>query len=86
MAVNERRPAHRVDQRFDVFDLALDRVGRGIAAVAAAAPVVSNDGEVRRKAGGQCGRIRARPERASDQDQRGALARPVVGDGGTIFR
>jgi hypothetical protein len=42
-----------IDQRFDVLDLALDRIGRCTAAVAAAPPVVGVDGEVRHQLGGQ---------------------------------
>jgi hypothetical protein len=36
MGVHRRRPSGLGDQRADVFDLALDRVRRGVAAVAAA--------------------------------------------------
>jgi hypothetical protein len=38
--------ARRVDHRLDVLDLSLDRVGRRVPAVASAAAVIVQDGEV----------------------------------------
>ena len=76
------------DQRFDVFHLALDRVRRGIAALAAAAPIVGEHGEMLREQRRKLRRRaeRAVAERAVDQDQRRAAPRPLEGDRGAIFR
>ena len=40
------RAASRVDERLDILNFALDRVGLRIATVAPASPVVVEDGEV----------------------------------------
>jgi hypothetical protein len=83
-AGSERAGAgYRLDDRGQVGDLAVGGVGRGVAAVPAAAPVEGADGE----AAGQAGRRHERPpvaERADDDDQRRAVAGPVVGDDGAV--
>src|SRR5881227_3573389 len=49
MPENERGPARLVDESFDIFDLALDRIGWCVGTCASATPIVGKDGEVRRK-------------------------------------
>jgi hypothetical protein len=47
VAEHVRGAARLLDERLEVIDLAFDRVGRRVAAVAAPAAVVRRDGEVR---------------------------------------
>src|SRR6516165_10591411 len=71
-----------VDQRLDVADLPVDRVGQRVPALASPAAVKAVDGEVRREQLGQLrpGTGRVDGQRAVDQDQRRSLALLVVGD------
>jgi hypothetical protein len=82
VAIEERRAAGAVDQRIDVLDLPVHRVGQGVPAPAAAAAVVAVDGEVRREQPGRlrlaAGRVDA--QRAVDQDQGRPFAGLVVRD------
>jgi hypothetical protein len=77
-APHVRRSACLLDQRLEVFDLACDAVGRRVAALAAAAPVVRENRESLRE---ERGKRSARPhsamaECAVDQDQRRPLPKP----------
>jgi hypothetical protein len=82
VAVEERRAAGAVDQRLDVVDLPVDRVGQRVPALAAAAAVIAIDREMRREQLGQLrpGAGRMDCQRAVDQDQGRSLALLVVGD------
>ncbi len=86
MAIEERRAAGVVDQRLDVLDLPVHRVGQGVPAPAAAAAVVAVDSEVWREQLGQlrlaAGRVDA--QRAVDQDQGRPFADLVVPDRGAV--
>ena len=82
MTVQERRAAGAVDQRLDVVDLPVDRVGQRVPALAAAAAVEAKDREMRREQLGQLrpGAGRMDRQRAVDQDQGWSLALLVVSD------
>ena len=82
MAVEERLAAGAVDQRLDVVDLPVDRVGQRVPALAAAAPVKAVDREVRCEQLGQLlpGAGGMDGQRAVDQDQGRSLALLVVSD------
>ena len=82
----ERRTARRLDHRLDVLDLALDGIGLGVAAVAAASPVVVEDGEVRRQLlrDGRVGHAVDGP--AADEHDRRSLAQLVERDRGAVPR
>src|SRR5690554_2712193 len=81
-----RLPAGRVDDRGEVLDLTLHRVGLGVTAVAAAAAPVIHDAEP-----GGCKVLPQRHvlapvvEPTPDEDERGPVtAEPVVTDGGAV--
>ncbi len=80
--------AGRAEHGLDVVDLALDRVGKGIAAAATAAPVVAKDGEVAcQRLGQRAARAHgARTERAVDEDQRMAPAALLAGNRRSVAR
>src|SRR5205823_11155326 len=70
VTVQERRAAGAVDQRLDVVDLPVDRVGQRVPAPASAAAVVAVDRETGREQPGQLpGAGRMDGQRAVDQDQ-----------------
>jgi hypothetical protein len=81
---NARLPARVADHRGEVFDLAIDRAGGAVPAVAAAAPVVGHRGEVRGEHRRQPGDAGPVVERTADQDHRRAAARPLQGDRGAV--
>ena len=86
VAVNRRGPAGLGDERTEVFDLALDRVRRGVTALAAAAPVVVDHGEMPRQLLGEravCGPALQRP---ADQDHRVAVPESLEGDRSPVPR
>src|ERR671916_221886 len=80
MAVHRRRPPGLGDEGADVFDLALERVRGGVAAVAPAPTIVVKHGEMLRQLLG--GRAHQSPvaHRSAHQDDRQTLAQPVEGD------
>ena len=49
----ERRAARLGDERFEILDLALDRIRRGVAALASTTTVVGDDAELWRERLGQ---------------------------------
>jgi hypothetical protein len=53
VAVEERRAAGAVDQRLDVVDLPVDRIGQRVPALAAAAAIKAADRETWREQPGQ---------------------------------
>ena len=76
-----------LDQRFEIFDLSLDRVRLGVTALAVTAAIVVEHREPLGEAGGEVRRARiegAVLSRAADQDDRGAVANAVEHDGGAI--
>src|SRR5260370_40851032 len=54
MTENERGSTGLVDESFDIFDLALDRVGGRISTVASATAVVGEEGAMRRQISRKC--------------------------------
>ena len=80
VAEHEPRTADGIEQCREVLDLALDRVRRGVAAVAPAPPVVGHHREPRREHRGQIGRCRPVAQGATDDDQRRAVTRPLERD------
>src|SRR5918998_5549946 len=80
MAVHRRPPSGLVDEGADVFYLALDRVRRGVAAVAPAPAVVVEHSEMLRQLLG--GRAHQSPvaHRPAHHDDRRTIAQPVEGD------
>ena len=86
MAVHRRRPPGLGHKGADVFDLALDRVRGGVAAVAPSPTIVVEHGEMLRQLLG--GRVHQSPvaHRPAHQYDRRAVAEPVEGDGGAILR
>jgi hypothetical protein len=82
------RPARRLDERVEVLDLALDRVARRVAAVAAPAAVVADHAEPRREQPAELSPAlpAAIAERAADEDQRRPVAGAVVGDRRAVGR
>jgi len=82
VAVEERRAARAVDQRLDVVDLAVDRVGQRVPALATATAIKAVDREPRREQRGQLrpGAGRMNRQRAVDQDQGRSLTVCVVRD------
>jgi hypothetical protein len=85
-AVEVRRSADRRDQRVDVLDLSLDRIRQGVAAPAAAAPRVVDDGEVLGQLGNERGVLGAVVDPSADQDHGGAASRALVGDRRAVLR
>jgi hypothetical protein len=81
---HRRRPAGRGEHGVEVLNLSLDRVRRGVAAVAAPPAVVVEHLEVGRQQLGQVRVDRPGGRRAADQDDRRALTQPVEGDGGAV--
>ncbi len=79
-------PTRRVDHRGEILDLALDGIRLGVAAIAAAPPVVAVHSEARRQQPGELdlAGIAAVTERAGNQDQRVTVAFAVVGDDGPV--
>jgi hypothetical protein len=75
-----------LDHGLEVLDLALDGVGRRVAALAATAAVVGVDGEAIGQLGGEraTGAEGAVTEGAVDQDEGRALACLLVGDKGPV--
>src|SRR5215217_775195 len=86
MSVHRRRPTCLGDESAEIFDLALDSVGCGVAAVAPAATVVIEDGEMLCEL--LCGRAGQSPvaHRSAHHDYRQTIAQPIEGDGGAIRR
>jgi len=84
MAVHRRRPTSLDYESANVFDLALDRVRPGVAAVAPAATVVIQHGEMLRQL--LCGRTGqcTVAHRAPHHDDMPTIAQPVEGDLGAI--
>ena len=84
MGVHRRLPPGLGDESADVFDLALDRVGRGVPAVAPA--VVVEHGDILRQLLG--GRAHQGPvaHRSAHQVDRRTIAQSVEGDGGAVAR
>ena len=69
MAEHERRVAGHIDERREVLDLAIDRVGWRIRAVAAAAAVVGDDRQLIGQARGEVGDRPPVGQRAVDDDE-----------------
>src|SRR3712207_3138568 len=86
MAVHRRRPPGLGDEGANVFDLALERVRGGVAAVAPAPTIVVKHGAMLRQLLG--GRVHQSPvaHRSAHHDDRRAIAQPVEGDGGAVSR
>jgi hypothetical protein len=76
--------AGRLDQRLEVLDLALHRVGLGVAATPAAAPAVVEDGEARGQFLRERDVLRAVDGAAADEDDPRAVAGALVGDRGPV--
>src|SRR6266567_2236050 len=85
MTENERGSTGLVDESFDIFDLALDRIGGRISTVAPATAVVGEDGKVRRKVSRKCCLSYSSGSGTGHQDERGSDARLIEGDSGAIF-
>src|SRR5215218_6249855 len=86
MGVHRRRPCGLGDEGAEVFDLALDRVRGGVTAVAPAATVVVEHGEMLcQLLGGRAGH-RPVAELPAHNDDRRTIAQPVEGDGGAVAR
>ena len=79
------RPGDRVDDRGDVFSLAVDRVPGGIAALPASAPVDRVDGEARRERREHGPPIRVIRDRAVHEDQGRPVSRSLVRDRGPVL-
>src|SRR5215212_6275133 len=86
MAVHRGRPPCLGEEGADVFDLALDRVRGGVAAVAPAPTIVVEHGEMLRQLFG--GRVHQSPvaHRPAHQYDRRTVAEPVEGDYGAVPR
>src|ERR671916_61763 len=86
MAVHRRRPPGLGDEGADVFDLALERVRGGVAAVAPAPTIVVKHGEMLRQL--LCGRAHQSPvaHRSAHHDDRRTSTQPVEGDWGAVSR
>ncbi len=72
------------DQRGNVLDLTMDRVGKGVAAVAAAPPIVVDTREMPAKCLSCGAHQRAVACRTPDRDQWRAMTECLVGDGGAV--
>jgi hypothetical protein len=84
VAIDGGAPAGGGDQRVQILDLAGWSIGRGVAAVAAAAPVEGDDAELRLEQRNQgSGRVTV-VQRTAGEDQRRAVAATLIGDGGAV--
>lgn len=78
------RPARGVNQRFDVFDLALDGVRVCVGALAAATAVIVNDCKIPSQQLGQLGGGIAISQGSADEDNRRPRDRPLKGYGCSV--
>lgn len=80
-------PAGRLDDSGEIVDLALDRVGLGVAAVAAPTPPIRDGGELIREVLAERKVLGTIVQSAADQDHDGSVvAESVVADGGAVGR
>src|SRR5829696_2659222 len=86
MGVHRRRPSGLGDQRADVFDLALDRVRRGVAAVASAPSIVVEHGEALGEFLGCRSCQSPIAELPTHHDNGWTVAQPIVGDRRAVAR
>jgi hypothetical protein len=86
MAVHQRGAPRYGDEHTEVLDLSLDRVWRGVAAVAAAATVVVDHVETLRQLLGQRPDHRLVARRSTHHDDRWSITQPVDRDGSAVFR
>src|SRR5215203_4780239 len=86
MGVHRRRPSGLGDQRVDVFDLALDRVRRGVAAVASAPSIVVEHGEALGEFLGCRSCQSPIAELPTHHDNGWTVAQPIVGDRRAVAR
>src|SRR3954453_22061770 len=78
------RAADPVDQRGDVLDLPINRMGERVAAVPATSPVVVDGREVLAERLGRGTHQGAVARGAADGDEQRAGAEDLVGDGGAV--